>query len=618
MSIYVNDVKVRQLGFPTLADWSTPGFLTTTVPLAAGTNTIMYRMSTGDTGNIHINSIDVGPTGSSTPTPTPTPTLTPTPTPTPVPGTNVIQYENAKTAAQGVTADWLISDANYANNNEIEGYASLTSVGRGQSINLFVNTIDPTYTINVYRVGWYGGSGGRLVHGPVHLNGAKQPTCPITNTATNLVECNWGNPYLLQIPNSTDSTEWASGFYLAKLTGSSGKQSYIIFVVRDDNRGADIMFQSGVTTYAGYNRWGGFGFYSSSSAKKVSFNRPYARNPQILHPAVGSGDFFGWEINMVRFLEKEGYNVAYSTNIDTHTSSNQWTNYRAWLSVGHDEYWTKAMRDSFEAARNRGVHLGFFGANNSYWQARLEPSGTGEPNRTVVSYRFAYAADPYYGAGNFAETTALWRNPIINRPEASLIGVQYDYNSVDLDMVISDCSSWICNGTGLLPGDRLTGMLGYEVDRVDASSPAGITVLTASPYVCKNTFPGCADSPTRYANMTYYAAPSGAGVFATGSMNWNFGLNAFGPYANRANPKVQQITRNVLNAFVAPPAAQIQSGNSSAKALQGGNTSAASAGGGCAFSPSKPDRMDVGLLLLLLSIVLWRLRKNTLRKLPAR
>jgi len=29
----------------------------------------------------------------------------------------------------------------------------------------------------------------------------------------------------------------------------------------------------------------------------------------------------GWEYNMVRWLEREGYDVTYSTNIDTHADS---------------------------------------------------------------------------------------------------------------------------------------------------------------------------------------------------------------------------------------------------------------------------------------------------------
>src|ERR1700676_258210 len=74
-----------------------------------------------------------------------------------------IQTENAQ---QGTTA-WQLS--NPATNREIEGFASLTSVNQGAQISLFVNTADPAYTLEIYRIGWYGGAGSRQVLGPVVL-----------------------------------------------------------------------------------------------------------------------------------------------------------------------------------------------------------------------------------------------------------------------------------------------------------------------------------------------------------------------------------------------------------------------------------------------------------------
>ena len=482
------------------------------------------------------------------PTPSPTPTPAPTPTPTPSPGVNVVELENAKTAADGVTDAWIIDDANYASGGEIEGYASAVSVNRGESISLYVSTSDPTYTISVYRMGWYGGKGGRLVAGPVTRTG-KMQAAPSVDASVRLVECNWTDPYVLSIPNNaSDPTDWASGIYLAKLTGSSGKQSYIVFTVRDDARSSALLFQQSVTTYAAYNNWGGYDFYGDDSAGgqaayKLSFNRPYS-NPQRPANGKGAGDFFSWEAKALRFFEREGYDVAYTTNIDTDNSPSRILSHKGFLSVGHDEYWTKAMRDALESARNAGVNLGFLGANTGYWQVRLEPSPiNSQPNRTVVAYKYdAPTADPLFNS-NPSQATYLFRSPPINRPEAALIGVMYDYNSVDLDMVIADCISWICNKTSLQTGSVLSGMLGYEIDRVDPTySPAGIAVIAASPYNV--------GTETRYANMTYYTHSSGAGVFATGSMQWNWGLDSFGEFGDRVNPDVQQITRNVLDKFV--------------------------------------------------------------------
>jgi hypothetical protein len=157
---------------------------------------------------------------------------------------NPIQLENAKPG----TTDWQIT--NSALNHEIEGYASLTSVNRGGQIQFFVNTADRNFTIEIFRTGWYGGMGGRRITSAVQLAGTAQPSCPTTDQATGLIECSWTNPYVLQVPNDTaDPTDWASGVYLAKLTGASGKQAYIVFTVRDDSRPSSYLFQNSVDTY---------------------------------------------------------------------------------------------------------------------------------------------------------------------------------------------------------------------------------------------------------------------------------------------------------------------------------------------------------------------------------
>jgi hypothetical protein len=448
---------------------------------------------------------------------------------------NVIQLENAKTENDGVTDAWYVSAASHA----IEGYASAASVNRGQSISLYVDTADPSYAISVYRLGWYGGKGGRQVAGPIVRSGHSQPNCPL-DPSVGLVECDWTDPYVLDVPSSADPTEWASGIYLAKLTASSGKESYITFTVRDDARKAALLFQQSVTTYAAYNDWGGYSLYvgkNGTAARKVSLNRPFNRNS-------GAGDLLTWEIKALRFLEREGYDVQYVTNMDVHANPSGLLAHKAFLSVGHDEYWTKDMRNAVEAARAAGVNLAFLGSNVGYWQIRLEQNSAGtQSNRTIVSYKdSASTSDPLYTTSP-SDATVRFREAPVNRPEASLVGVMYDYSPLDQDMVISDCSTlaWICNKSGLQAGSVLTGMLGYEVDRIATSSPSGITVIAASPYVVSGK--------TRYSNMTYYTHGSGAGVFATGSMQWNWGLDGFGVSADRVNAGVQQITRNVLARF---------------------------------------------------------------------
>jgi len=157
---------------------------------------------------------------------------------------NPIQLENGKPG----TWDWYLWNPAGETAPEIEGYASLTSVNRGGQISFFVNTPEPSYSISIYRVGWYGGAGGRQVMSAVTRSGRAQ-VIPTPDPVTGLIECRWLDPYTITITNSTDPTEWASGFYVAKLTaGVSGKENWIQFVVRDDARPSEHVFQASTTT----------------------------------------------------------------------------------------------------------------------------------------------------------------------------------------------------------------------------------------------------------------------------------------------------------------------------------------------------------------------------------
>jgi N,N-dimethylformamidase beta subunit-like protein len=459
-----------------------------------------------------------------------------------------IALENQKPG----TGDWDIIKPALA--REIEGYASKTSVNGGDAIDLFVSTADPRYTIDVFRVGWYGGAGARRVAGPIERNGILQDA-PASDPSTGLVECRWRDPYSLQTREADGP--WTTGVYLARLTGRpSAAQSFIVFVVRDDARASAIVFQSSVTTFAAYNNWGGKSLYAFNSgnapARKVSFDRPYATNPYGVR-LDGAGDFLRrWEYNVVRFLERDGYDVTYITNVDTHDQHDTLLRHRIALSVGHDEYWSAPMRERFDAARDRGIHLAFVGAGVCYWRIRFEPGGTGAANRTIVAYKEAAGAeDPFALDGdpqNDRLITGRWRDRPASRPEERLVGVMYAADPVDGDIVIDEGSHWAFAGTGVRRGEVLRGLLGYEVDAMYGGGPAGLVRLAHSPFGDQGK--------TRYADMTMYTAPSGAIVFATGSMQWSWGLDGYNAPAwhpVRTNEIAQRVTRNVLSRMLAGP-----------------------------------------------------------------
>src|SRR5438046_1809455 len=440
-------------------------------------------------------------------------------------------------------------------NKQIKGYASATSVNKGESITFYV-TVNPAqqYTMDVYRMGWYQGLGGRLMQSIGPLQGVAQPDCPVDAT-TGLTECNWTASYTLTVP-----TNWTSGVFMVQLTNAQGKQNYITFVVRDDARVADIMFQQAVATYQAYNNYpndsaSGKSLYDFNSygantvtgtprAAKVSWNRPYAD--------YGGGQFLTWDYYFVRWLERSGYDVKYSTDVDTHENSARLLQSKVFLSGGHNEYWSKAMYDGVQQARDAGIHLGFFGANAVYWQVRLEASPlSGIADRVVVCYKNSpdgHSPDPVQGP----TTTILWRDPFLNRPEQQLMGVQFTgqiaFNAPKPLYVVKNSSSWVYAGTGLADGDSIPGIVGYEMDSSMSSVPLPTSVAGTYQVLSQSPFTD-GGGPAMTANSSIYQAPSGAWVFGAGTTSWSWGLDL----AGTVDPRIQRITANLLQRFGASP-----------------------------------------------------------------
>ena len=462
---------------------------------------------------------------------------------------NPIVIENQQPGSSG----WQLtlnsaSDAT----GQIKGYASATSVNKGQSITFYVS-VNPaqSYSIDVYRIGWYQGLGGRLLQHIGPFNGVQQAPCP-SDPTTGLITCNWVPAYTLSVPRS-----WTSGIYLAVLTNAQSYQNYIIFVVRDDSRVAQLLYQQSVTTYQAYNNYpndsttgkslydfnshGPATISGTSRAVKVSFDRPYSDAYW-----GGAGQFSAWELYFVRWLERSGYDVSYSTDVDTHANGSRLANYKGFLSVGHDEYWSKEMRDSAEQARDAGVNLAFFGADAAAWQVRFESSASGVANRVLVCYKDA-TKDPLQGT----TTTVQWRQPPVNRPEQSLIGVRYasqTWNTGYVSYVVTKSSHWVYASTGFKDGDSVPGILGYETDHQWSTYPLPIhigdtyTLLSQSSYT---NYDGLAD----WANSSIYQALSGAWVFAAGTIGWSWGLDNYGNHSV-ADSRIQRTTANILNQFI--------------------------------------------------------------------
>lgn len=496
---------------------------------------------------------------------------------------NKISVENQKdgTTEWQLTHPVLFSDRDSAHrSNAIEGYASHTSVNVGEEITFYVSTRDPTFSMKIYRMGWYNEKGGREVYTSDGLPGGIQELPPPLGD-DKLIDCDWNESMKLKIPE-----DWVSGFYLAKLTADdTGKQSYIIFVVREDGRASDFLFQSSVTTFQAYNGWGGFSLYTYNGAQafRVSFNRPYfAAHMGNIRPyqeatpyATGAGEFFAhfmfieadgvgnntmvpaWEYNMVRWLERQGYDVTYCTNIDLHQNPALLLKHKLFLSVGHDEYWSRDMRLNVELGRDQGVHLAFLSGNRVYHQIRLEKDGKGTPDRIVVNYRDNPEKDPLWPkfvdgtaseadlypypnwTGEFRRTNYPLDSLAVPWPETLLLATTWIGHTtrdgvalpgtVDEDLIVDEPDHWLFDKATVTKDMRLAGMVGYEQDgfftnlssykRLPEEYPPRNFGIPPTTQVIASSEHG--------AKTIVYTAESGATVFVSGTIQWSWGLDDF-------------------------------------------------------------------------------------------
>ncbi len=466
--------------------------------------------------------------------------------------TNPIYLENQKSG----TTNWKIT--NQDTNNKIAGYAAATSVNKGEKLDIKVSlALAGNFTIDVYRLGYYGGTGGRLMVSSGSLKGKSQPPCSL-DTKTYLVECNWSTSYTLQV-----GTDWTSGLYIAKLIDqSSGKQSQVWFVVRDDSSKSDILFQSSFNTFLAYSNSGGHSLYGFNSingqrALKVSYDLPFSET------TTETGEYnnlLRWEYNMVRWLESQGYDVSYVTNVDVHSNPNLLSQHKAFLSVGHDEYWSLEERNNVELARDAKVNLAFFCGNSAYWRVRFEnATNSSTPNRIMVCYKDAATA---------LEPTNTFRSSLNKRPESALLGVMYiadkDVVYAGFDFVVKNSSDPYYANTGLKDGDKLSQLVGFEWDALNTNaSPSGLVVLGESqsplPDIgqTKDSATDLEGFPSgtnpRNSHAVRYTAASGAKVFATGSIQWVWGLDSDGVTKPREDIRAKQIAVNVLASMGAKP-----------------------------------------------------------------
>ncbi|MEO8889208.1 MAG: N,N-dimethylformamidase beta subunit family domain-containing protein [Jatrophihabitantaceae bacterium] len=425
----------------------------------------------------------------------------------------------------------------------IEGFADPISVLPGQRVRLFVSTAARSFRVRAFRMGWYGGALGRLTWTSTALPGRRQPAAVVV-PGTGTVITRW-SPSM-----SIDTTAWQPGDYLLQLAGDGGAEQFVPLTVRFGSAAGRVVLISPVTTWQAYNRWGGRSLYTGEDgtwahrSRAVSFDRPYT--------SPGAGDFIAGELPVLAEAQRLGLRLDYVTDLDLATVPHLLAGARAVVSMGHDEYWSPAMRAVLTAAREAGANLAFLGANAIYRRIRMGATPLG-PNRLETNYKYA-AEDPLRGRNN-AAITANWPDPPDANPESRLIGAQYGCaltGTATTPGVIADPSNWLFTGMHLTSGEHLPGLLWHETDAVQLAfpTPRPIEVLLHSPVHCRH------HSSLDRADSTYYVAPSGAGVFDAGTMGWACAIrdSCEVPVPASTRTIVRAVTDNLLRTFARGPA----------------------------------------------------------------
>jgi hypothetical protein len=468
---------------------------------------------------------------------------------------DLIRHENEKPG----TTSWLLENTRVDPPTKyrcpwIEGYVSHTSIRAGEKLSIFVSTNPPSpFVIDIYRLGYYGGKGGRhlLQLGP--FQGKVQPDPEVG--VERLRECQWEPCTTLTIPN-----DWPSGVYLGKLTAEREKlQSYIIFIVRDYRR-CDFLFQCSDTTWCAYNRWPSqWSLYDDGKKVwywgpnvRVSWDRPYGKYCQIFDAPLsqGSGEFLLWEFPLAFWMEKEGYDVSYISNTDTHRDPAGLLRAKAFLSVGHDEYWSLEMFRNVEAAIQKGLNVAFLSGNTCYGRIEFYPSQRGQPLR-------AFARVGVFGPlteNDYKGFPEMRRFKYLEPDARFLMGAASVWPVTGgADWICVDEKHWLFEGTGMKNGDAIPGLVGWEWHGNPAPIP-GLQIVARGKLFSRN-------SPGEY-TATIYPGPKDNFVFNAATIWWAEGLSsppghllpsAHGAKPRGPDPRVQRITRNLFERFRQSP-----------------------------------------------------------------
>ena len=464
----------------------------------------------------------------------------------------LIRTENAR-AGSGFQLTRMIPDgAKSHRTSRIEGYCSRQSVKAGEKLDFFISTKPASkFILEIFRTGYYGGAGARHMTTLGPFDGKTQPVPEMG--ANRLRECQWEASTSLTIP-----ADWTSGVYLGRLSTVPDSadqpywQSYVIFIVKDDRK-ADILFQCSDNTWQAYNQWPvNESLYTDPRAAhapgvSVSFDRPYGKYVQIFDnpQSMGSGEFLLWEFPISYWLEKEGYDVTYCSNVDNLDPANL-SRVKTMISPGHDEYWDLRQYQNVKAAIAGGLSVLWLSANDVYMVTPFTPNAAGDANRRLTR-ETCYGEFREEEKDAYSKVLGPFENP--GPDEREIIGARtiVPFNGGG-DWTCAQPEHWLFAGTGMKKGDSIPGLVGWEFHGDPDTAREGLQVVAEGNVWAGGTRLG------KYA-ATVFEGPKKNIVFNASTIFWSQGLSTppghMPPWSHYSRPhgpdeRVQKITANAL------------------------------------------------------------------------
>lgn len=461
-----------------------------------------------------------------------------------LPPRTTVQQANAEVG----DSSWAVPVKRWAPQSQLALWASPYAARLGDTLAVYIHSTEGPVSVTVYRLGWYGGSGGHVVFARDSVAAHAQPAC--SPPMPGPVICPWQQTLRIVVGDT-----WVSGVYLMKAVDRTGMAGFYPFVLTD-SRPATFVAVVPQFSWQAYNAYGGSSLYTAGQSANasdqegqsfghfVSFERPYGANGGSMYIL---DDYKSHDLRDLRFLERKGFDVTYASSVDlTEDSRGLPQPKKGLIFIGHDEYWTYHERSVVQKLRDAHVHLAFLSGNNAYWNIRLSTGPVTERAADVVT---CYKLDPDPAAPADSLTTTEFRRKPVSRPEDAMIGVEYVLGTqttplqplVTSDTAVGPEAAEFLAAAGLHPGQQIPNQIGIEGDRIipDTSSPKHVQVLFKSPVVPKFVVPY---APFYY--TTFYIAPSGAGVFDAGDVEWGRGLDGFNGTVE--SPALQRLTTAVL------------------------------------------------------------------------